>query len=280
MSKTETATLIDRRLFVGGSLAAALLLATPGFAAAIHTDAEGLTAGDVKIPIQGGEIAAYRAFPAKGGPFPTVLVAHDEFGVSEHMQDVVRRLAKLGYFAICPNLYSRQADVSKMTSMMDVMAQVVSKVVDAQILSDLDATVEFAKKSGKADVGRLGITGFSWGGRVVWLYAAHNPKLKAGVSWYGFLGASRDPQGHSAISLAPGIKSPVLGLYAGKDDFIMEYDLESMKLALNKASKSEIVLFPGKPHGFFADTQPTYDATTAADGWNRLTLWFKAHGVG
>ena len=282
MSGVNKSLTADRRQFLTLTLAgAAALVALPSWSAAIVTPADGLTAGDVKVPIQGGEIAAYRAHPANGGPFPTVIVAHDEGGVSPQMQDVCRRLAKMGYFAICPYLFSRNGDVSKM-DMMDVMAQVVSKLKDADILSDVDATVDYAKKSGKADIGKLGITGFSWGGRVVWLYAAHNPKLKAGVSWYGFLGPSRDPAGHSALSLAASIKPAVLGLYAGKDDFIMGSDIDSMKLTLKgaKGNKCDIVTFPTAKHGFFADDKPTYDAATAADGWNRLGLWFKANGVG
>jgi carboxymethylenebutenolidase len=264
---------MNRRHFIVSSLA---LASMPVWAA---TDAAGLVAGDVEVPIQGGKIAAYMAHPDKGGPFPTILVGHDEFGVSEHMKDVVRRLAKLGYYAVCPNLFSRQADVSKMSDIMDVMAQVVSKVIDAQVLSDLDATAEFAKKSGKADLAKLGMTGFSWGGRATWIYAAHNPKMKAGVAWYGFLGAPRDPQGHSAVSLSPTIKQPILGLYAGKDDFIMEYDVETMRNGL-KGTKSEIVVFPGVKHGFFDDAHPaTYDAKTAADGWGRMDTWFHNHGV-
>ena len=279
MSGVNKSVTADRRQFLTLSLAGALALLSPKiWAAAIVTPADGLTVGDVKVPIQGGDIPAFHAFPDKGGPFPTVIVAHDESGVSEHMKDVVRRIAKLGYFAICPNLFSRQADVSRMTDMMDVMSQVVTKVVDAQVLSDLDATVDFAKKSGKADVAKLGMTGFSWGGRATWIYAAHNPKMKAGVAWYGFLGAPRDPQGHSAVSLSPTIKQPILGLYAGKDDFIMEYDVETMRNGL-KGSKSEIVVFPGVKHGFFADDQPTYDAKTAADAWGRMDTWFHNHGV-
>jgi len=272
MNNNELKLSFDRRRFLALSLAVAV---TPVWAA---TDAGGLVAGDVEVPIQGGKIAAYRAFPDKGGPFPTILLGHDEFGVSEAMKDAARRLAKLGYFVICPNLFSRQADVSKMTDMIDVMSQVVTKVVDAQVLSDLDATVDFAKKSGKADVGKLGMAGFSWGGRATWIYAAHNPKMKAGVVWYGYLNAPRDPQGHSAISLASTIKQPILGLYAGKDDFIMGYDVETMKNGL-KGTKSEIVTFPGVKHGFAAEGKPTFDAKTADDGWSRMEIWFHNHGM-
>jgi len=278
MTARDMSFAIDRRRFFSLTLAASLALAAKPLWAAIQTDSAGLVTGDVKVPIQGGEIPAYSAYPDKGGPFPLVLVGHDEFGLSEQIKDVTRRLAKLGYYAICPYLFSRQGDVSKATDVIEVMSTVISKLVDAQILSDLDATVEFAKKSGKGDVGRLGMTGFSWGGRATWIYAAHNPKMKTGVAWYGFLNAPRDPQGHSAVSLAGSIKQPILGLYAGKDDYIMAYDVDSMKLGL-KGSKSEIVSFPGVQHGFFADNKPTYDAKTAADGWNRLEIWLHNNGL-
>jgi carboxymethylenebutenolidase len=269
----------ERRHFLLASLAAGFAFAArPSLAAAIHTDSDGLVAAEVKVPIPGGEIPAYCAYPAKGGPFSTVLVAHELFGLNGYAQDIVRRLAKLGYFAICPNLFSRQADVGKIGSMMDIMATVVSKLVDAQILSDLDSTVAYAKKTGKANVERLGIVGFDWGGRAVWLYAAHNPKLKAGVSWYGFLGAPRDPNGHSAISLAAGIKPPVLGLYAAKDDYIMASDVEMMKASL-KGSKSEIVVFPGVSHGFHDDDRPSFDAKAADDGWQHMRAWLRSNGV-
>jgi carboxymethylenebutenolidase len=265
---------VSRRTLLTTSMAAGLSLAARPLLAAVQTDSAGLVAQEVKIPIKGGEISGYCAYPDKGKQFSTILVAHDVFGVNAHMQDIVRRLAKLGYYAICPDLYSRDGDVSKMTDEIDIMRTVVSKVKDADVLSDLDATVAFAHKSGKADVKKLGITGFGWGGRVVWLYAAHDPKLKAGVSWYGFLNAPRDPAGHSAISLASQIKVPVLGLYAGKDDYIMEADAKEMQNQLAGNKKSEIVIFPGVKHGFFADDQKTYDAKTAADGWDRLKVWF------
>ena len=271
---------LDRRSFLGGSLAAALVLrARPVLAAAIHTDSDGLVAEDVKIPIKGGEITGYCAYPNKGKDFATIVLAHDVFGVSEHMRDVVRRLAKLGYYAICPNLFSRQGDVSKMTDEIDIMRTVVSKIADADILSDLDATVAFIHKSGKGDAKRLGITGFGWGGRVVWVYAAHDPKLRAGVSWYGFLGAPRDPKGLSALALSSQIKSPVLGIYGNKDDYILESDAKTMQNGLAGNKKAEIVILPGAKHGFFADDQKSYDAKTAEDGWNRMTIWFKNNGL-
>ena len=273
---------LGRRQFLATSIAAAATLAAGPVLAApapIHTDADGLIAEEVKIPIKGGEIPGYCAYPAKGKDFSIIIVAHDVFGVNEQTRDVVRRLAKLGYYAIAPYLFSRQGDVSKTTDELDIMRTVVGKIVDADILSDVDSTVAFAKKAGKGDVKKLGITGFGWGGRVVWLYAAHEPKLRAGVSFYGFLQAPRDPQGHAALVLASQIKQPVLGLYGAKDDYIMESDALTMKNGLAGNKKAEIDVFPGVKHGFMADDRASYDPKAAADGWERMTVWFKNNGV-
>jgi carboxymethylenebutenolidase len=269
---------LNRRAFLTTSVAVGFAAAVqPVMAQIVHTDSDGLVAGPVTVPVKDGQIPAYRAYPAKGsGPFPTVIVVHEIFGVHEHIQDVARRFAKLGYFAIVPDLYSRDGDVAKMEKMDDVMA-VVRKTPDGQVLSDLDSTVDYLAKTGSADIGRLGITGFCWGGRVTWLYASHNPKVKAGVAWYGPL-ASTDPQRPSAISLAPTLKVPVLGLYAGKDGHITADDVTAMKEAL-KGGKSEIVVYPDADHGFNADYRPSYNKQAAEDGWKRLQAWFKANGV-
>src|SRR5262249_51030425 len=179
---------LSRRGFVVTSLATGFALATrPVSAQTITTDTKGLEAGEVKVPVADGAIPAYRAMPDKGGPFPTVLVVQEIFGVHEHIKDIARRFAKLGYFAIAPELYARQGDVSGMENIQEIISKVVSKVPDAQVMSDLDAAVTYAKGTGKAATDKLGVTGFCWGGRIVWLYAAHNPNLKAGVAWYGRL---------------------------------------------------------------------------------------------
>jgi len=269
---------LGRRAFLTTSVAVGFAAAVqPVMAQVIHTDSEGIVAGQVTVPVKDGQIPAYRAYPAKGtAPFPTVIVVHEIFGVHEHIQDVARRFAKLGYYAIVPDLYSRDGDVAKMEKIDDIMT-VVRKTPDAQVLSDLDSTVEFLGKTGQADTNRLGITGFCWGGRVTWLYSAHNPKVKAGVAWYGPL-TSSDPARASAISLAPTLKTPVLGLYAGKDGHITQDDVAAMRTAL-KGSKSEIVVYPDADHGFHADYRPTYDKQAADDGWKRLREWFKANGV-
>jgi carboxymethylenebutenolidase len=274
-------TQITRRAFVVGSLAAGFALAvTPVSAETITTDSNGLIAGEVKVPVQGGEIPAYRAMPASGGPFPTVLVVQEIFGVHEHIKDICRRLAKLGYFAVAPALYAREGDVSKLSDIQEIM-KVVAKVPDDQVAADLDATVAWAKSTGKADTTKLGITGFCWGGRQVWLYAAHNPSVKAGVAWYGPLQIpTSELRPHNAIDLAKEIDVPVLGLYGGADAGISVAQIEQMRAALKAAGKpSEIVVYPDTPHGFNADYRPSYRPEAAKDSWKRMRDWFAAHGV-
>src|SRR5688572_17625510 len=222
---------IDRRDFAVTTLAAGFALATrPVAADTITTDDRGLTAGEVKIPVKDGTVPTYRACPDKGGPFPTVLVVQEIFGVHEHIKDICRRLAKVGYLAVAPELYARQGDVSKLER--DEIFKVVAKVPDAQVMADLDAAVAWAKKDGKGDTSKLGITGFCWGGRVVWLYAAHSKNLKAGVAWYGRLsgaGKATELQPKYPIDLAAEIKAPVLGLYGEKDTGIPVKDVEAMR---------------------------------------------------
>ena len=261
-----------------------------GFAAAalpvradtvITTRAEGLTAGEVKIPVPDGEIPAYRAMPATGGPFPVVLVVQEIFGVHEHIKDVCRRFAQQGYCAIAPELYARQGDVSQLTDYREIFAQVVSKVPDAQVMSDLDAAVAWAAKQGVGDAARVGVTGFCWGGRITWLYAAHNPKLKAGVAWYGRLvGEANELQPKYPLDVAADLKAPVLGLYGEKDQGIPLEDVEKMRAALAAAKQpSEIVVFAAAPHGFHADYRPSYRAAEAKDAWAQCLAWFRRHGV-
>ena len=271
----------SRRGFVCTTLASGFALAVqPVSAETITTDSEGLTAGEVKIPVKDGEIPAYRAMPAKGESFPTVLVVQEIFGVHEHIKDICRRFAKLGYLAVAPELYARQGDVSKLTDFQEIISKVVSKVPDAQVMSDLDAAVAWAKKN-KGDTAKLGVTGFCWGGRIVWLYAAHNPDLKAGVAWYGRLtGMTNDLQPKYPLEIVEELKAPVLGLYGGADQGIPNDTVEKMKQALKEAKKpSEIVLYPDTPHGFHADYRPSYREKEAKDGWKRLLEWFKKHGV-
>ena len=277
LPKTE----FTRREFVVTSLAAGFALAVqPVTAQTITTDTTGLAAGEVKIRVADGEIPAYRAMPEKGGPFPVVLVVQEIFGVHEHIKDICRRFGKLGYLAVAPELYARQGDVSKM-NINEIVSQVVPKVSDAQVMSDLDAAAAWAEKSGKGDTSRLGITGFCWGGRIVWLYAAHNPKLKAGVAWYGRLvGQTDELHPKNPIDLAASLKCQVLGLYGGQDQGIPVETIEQMRRALKAAGNpSEIVVYPDAPHGFHADYRPSYRPEAAQDGWRRLQEWFKKYGV-
>ncbi len=231
--------------------------------------------------MQGGELPAYRAVPEGTEKRPVVLVVQEIFGVHEHIRDVCRRLAKAGYFAIAPELYARQGDVSKMTDVQQIVSSVVSKVPDAQVMADLDTTADWADKSGRADVGKLGMTGFCWGGRITWLYSAHSTRLKAGVAWYGRLNSDSDPlHPKSPLDLVKELKAPVLGLYGEADTGIPMKDVEEMRKALKAAdSKSEIVVYPGAPHGFFADYRPSYKADDATDGWKRMLAWFGRYGV-
>jgi carboxymethylenebutenolidase len=272
---------VSRRQFVVTALSAGFAAAVqPVTAQTITTDAAGLTAGEVKIPVKDGEIPAYRAMPASGGSFPIVLVVQEIFGVHEHIKDICRRFAKLGYLAIAPELYARQGDVSKIASINEIMSGVVSKVPDAQVMSDLDAAASWAGKN-KGNPGKLAITGFCWGGRIVWLYASHNPKLRAGTAWYGRLvGQGTELQPKNPIDLVAELKAPVLGLYGGSDQGIPVDTVEQMRAALKQAGKPcEIVLYPDTPHGFHADYRPSYRKEQAQDGWKRLLEWFKKNGV-
>jgi carboxymethylenebutenolidase len=202
--------------------------------------------------------------------------------VHEHIRDLCRRFAKAGYVAVAPELYARQGDVSKISDWKQIFSEVVSKVPDAQVLSDLDATLRWAGKSSSGDVKRAAVTGFCWGGRIVWLYAAHNPKLKAGVAWYGRLsGQPTELQPKYPLDVVAQLKAPVLGLYGGKDQGIPLEDVEKMRTALSAAKNpSEIVVFPDAPHGFLADYRPSYRPAEAADGWAQCLAWFRQHGVG
>lgn len=271
-----------RRQFVVTTLAAGFALAVQPISAqtAITTDAKGLIAGEVKIKTKDGEMPAYRAMPEAGKSFPVVLVVQEIFGVHEHIKDICRRFAKLGYLAVAPELYARQGDVSKIDNIQDVVTKVVSKVPDEQVMSDLDATVAWANDS-NGNINKVAITGFCWGGRIVWLYSAHSTKVKAGVAWYGRLvGNASELQPKYPIDVVADLKAPVLGLYGGDDQGIPVDTIEKMREALKKNSNtSEIIVYPKTPHGFHADYRPSYRKEEAQDGWKRLQEWFKSHGV-
>ena len=273
---------VDRRTFVVSSLSAGFALSVlPVSAQTITTSAEGLVAGEVKVPVNDGDIPAYRAMPATGSNFPVVLVVQEIFGVHEHIKDVCRRIAKAGFFAIAPELYARQGDPSKYTDIPKIVSDIVTKVPDAQVMRDLDACVAFAKATGKADTARLGITGFCWGGRIVHVYAAHNPNVRAAVAWYGPTARAYHAGDKTPLDVAPQIKAAVLGLYGGADGGIPNDTVEKMFAALKAAgnTKSAYTIYPDTPHAFNADYRPSYRKAAAEEGWQLALQWFKTHGV-
>jgi carboxymethylenebutenolidase len=271
----------SRRGFVMTSLITGFALsAGPISAQTITTDTSGLTAGEVKVPAKDGEMPAYRAMPDKGGPFPTVLVIQEVFGVHEHIKDLCRRLAKAGYFAIAPELYARQGDPSKYTDTQKLVAEVVVKVPTDQVMSDLDATAAYAKSSGKADTAKLAVTGFCWGGFATWMYAAHNPNLKAAAAWYGSDRKISELQQKNPADIAGQVKCPVLAFYGGQDQSIPKETIEKRQEACKAAGKTcEVKIYPDAPHGFNADYRPSYRADDAKDAWNRMLAWFKQYGA-
>ena len=246
----------------------------------IRTDATGLVSGTILVKIGGQDVPVYAAQPEGKTGLPVILVISEIFGVHEHIADMARRFAKQGYLALAPDLFVRQGDATKAPSMPELMKNIVGKTPDAQVMSDLDAIVAWARQNG-GDTARLGITGFCWGGRITWLYAAHNPAVKAGVAWYGRLvGESTAITPQHPVDLAPTLTVPVLGLYGGKDTGIPQESIEKMKAALAKgASKSEFVVYPDSGHAFNADYRPSYVAADAKEGYARCLAWFKANGV-
>ena len=269
------------RTAVGTGFAAAVL---PVTAQTIKTDSAGLTVSEVTIPVGDLKMPAYRAMPANAaGKLPVVLVVSEIFGVHEHIADVARRFAKLGYLAIAPELFVRQGDAGSYGEIGKLMAEVVSKVPDAQVMGDLDACAAWAAANG-GDPQRVGITGFCWGGRITWLYAAHSNKVKAAVAWYGRLVGPTDPLNPAQpIELVSKLNAPVLGLYGGEDQGIPVSSVEQMKAALINGSaaarKAQFVVYPGAQHAFHADYRPSYNKDSAQDGWKRCVAWFKANGV-
>jgi carboxymethylenebutenolidase len=246
----------------------------------IKTDTAGLSAGTVNLDVNGQAVPAYYAQPAGKSNLPVILVVSEIFGVHEHIADVARRFAKHGYLAIAPDLFVRQGDATKVPNIADLMKNIISKTPDAQVMEDLDAAVAWAKQHG-GNIDKLGITGFCWGGRITWLYSAHNPHVKAGVAWYGRLvGDSTPITPKHPIDIAPTLKVPVLGLYGAKDTGIPLESVEKMKAALAKgSSKSTFVVYPDAGHAFHADYRPSYVEADAKDGFARALAWFKEHGV-
>jgi Dienelactone hydrolase and related enzymes len=274
---------LNRRGFLVTSLAAGFAAAAGPVSAqtVIKTDANGLQAGEVRIPVEGGSIPAYRAMPEGKSGVPVILVVQEIFGVHEYIQDVCRRFAKEGYMAVAPELFVRQGDPKRYTEIPRLLSEVVNKVPDKQVMADLDATVAWAGQNG-GNVNRLGINGFCWGGRIAWLYAAHNPRLKAGVAWYGRLvGDTDELHPRNPVDLAADINAPVLGLYGETDNGIPLNTIDRMKVGLaggsEAAKNSEFFIFPGAGHAFHADNRPSYREEAAKEGWSKAVSWFQKY---
>jgi carboxymethylenebutenolidase len=273
---------ITRRAFVKTGITAGFALAVQPIAAwAVSTDTKGLEAGSIQVPIGSEKMPAYWARPAGKKNLPVIVVVHEIFGVHEHIQDVCRRLAKDGFLAIAPDLFFRQGDATKIKDVSEVISKIVSKTPMDKVLTDIDATVAFAGASGFADIKKLSITGFCWGGRTTWLYAAKNPAVKAGVAFYGPLVGAQPPMTPQApVDIAADLKVPILGLYGGKDGHITPEAVEQMRMALKKGhSGSEIKVYGDAEHGFFADYRPSYNKADANDAYKRLKGWLKTHGA-
>ncbi len=269
------------RTSVGAGFAAAVLPVEAQ--TQVKTSSDGLTVGEVTINVGDFKMPAYRAMPAAKSKLPVVLVVSEIFGVHEYIADVARRFARQGFLAIAPELFVRQGDAGSYGEIAKLMSEVVSQVPDAQAMGDLDACVAWAGANG-GDTSRLGVTGFCWGGRITWLYSAHNPGVKAGVAWYGKLvGETNALQTSHPVNAVANLKAPVLGLYGEKDTGIPLDTVEKMMAALAAGSaaakKSEFVIYPDAPHAFHADYRPSYRKDAADDGWKRCLAWFKTHGV-
>ncbi|MFC5476235.1 dienelactone hydrolase family protein [Paraherbaspirillum soli] len=282
VAKTSWSDDLDRRTFLKATLGTGFAAAVMPVSAQslIKTDTAGLTAGAVEVEVNGLSVPIYRAQPEGKRNLPVILVVSEIFGVHEHIADIARRFAKLGYLAIAPDLFIRQGNPAAFASIPELLKTVISQVPDDQVLGDLDACVAWTKDNG-GNVDKLGITGFCWGGRIAWLYAAHNPKVKAAVAWYGRLvGEKSALNPKQPIDIAATLKVPVLGLYGGKDDGIPQETVKQMKDALAKgSSKSEFVVYPNSGHAFNADYRPSYVEADAKDGWMRTLARFKKYGV-
>lgn len=283
------APVLDRReffvtsIFAAGTFAAAVMPISAQ--TKITTNSDGLVAGEVRIPVSDGQIPAYRAMPdKKGKKFPVVMVVHEIFGVHEWIQDVCRRFAKEGYMAVAPALYARQGDVKELKDPRELNRQIYSQIPDTQSMSDLDATVAWAAKNG-GNTKKLSITGFCWGGRIVWLYAAHNPNVDAGAAWYGRLAPTANSPVNAAqpttpVDYAKDLKVPVIGFYGGLDTGIPLDSVQRMQDELKKGkSGSEIVVYPNAKHGFHADYRESYNKEASQDAWSKLLEWFRNHGA-
>ncbi|MHA4869612.1 dienelactone hydrolase family protein [Duganella sp. PWIR1] len=282
LGKTSLSDGVDRRDFLKVALGTGFAAATLPVSAqnVIKTDTAGLTAGTITINVAGQNVPVYRAQPEGKTNLPVVLVISEIFGVHEHIADVARRFAKQGYLALAPDLFIRQGDPTKVASIADLQRDIIAKTPDAQVFTDLDAVVAWAKaNNGNGD--KLAITGFCWGGRITWLYAAHNPSIKAGVAWYGRLKGDLNANfPRHPIDVAGTLTVPVLGLYGAKDTGIPLETVDIMKASLAQGpNKSTFVIYPNSGHAFHADYRPSYNEADAKDGWGRTLAWFKQNGV-
>lgn len=254
--------------------------ASPHAPTAVHTSEESILTGETSIPTQGDNMPAWHARPQKAnGPLPVVIVVQEIFGVHEHIRDICRRLAQEGYLAVAPELYFRQGDPNDYSDVPTLFKELVSKVPDAQVLADLDHVANWAARNG-GDAHRLLLTGFCWGGRIAWLYAAHNPQLKAAVAWYGKLVGDKTLNSPKhPVDIATDLNAPVLGLYGAQDGSIPPDTVETMRHALRAANaEAEIVVYPDAGHAFNADYRPSYHEESAKDGWQRMLAWFAQYG--
>ena len=272
--------LARRGMMMTGLISGFTLATTRVEAQVIHTDAAGLDAGEIRIPTSEGELPGYYARPSGAGPFPTVLVIEEIFGVHEYIKDTCRRLAKVGYLAVAPELYARIGDLSEMTDVSAIIRDVINKAPDGRLMQDLDSAAAWAAGN-QGDPARLAVTGFCRGGRDVWMYDAHNPALKAAVAWYGPIKGQPSPiQPTNPGDIAGDIHAPLLGMYGGQDSGIAVADVQAAAAKAKAAGKTvDIVVFPDAPHGFHADYRPSYRKVDAEDGWGRMLAWFKRYGV-
>ncbi|MRW91745.1 carboxymethylenebutenolidase [Duganella sp. FT80W] len=282
LGKTGVSEGVDRRDFLKAAIGTGFAAAALPVAAqtVIKTDTAGLTAGVIQINVNGQNVPVYRAQPEGKTNLPVILVISEIFGLHEHIADVARRFAKQGYLALAPDLFIRQGDPTRVTSIAELQKGIIANTPDAQVFTDLDAVVAWAKANG-GNADKIAITGFCWGGRITWLYAAHNPSIKAGVAWYGRLMGDSTPNfPRHPIDVAGTLTVPVLGLYGGKDTGISQESIEVMKAALAKGpNKSTFVIYPNSGHAFHADYRASYVEADAKDGWGRTLAWFRQNGV-
>ena len=269
---------VSRRTFIAAAIGAGFAVAAdPVLGQAIKTPMDGLEGGDFKV----GDIPAYYAVRKGGGRRPVVIVIPEIFGMHEYQKDMCRRLAKAGYFGASLDPFFRFGDLSKVSDIKQVIAS-ANKLTDEQAFADLDALLAWAEKHKRANAGKLGITGMCRGGRMVWMYTAHQKKVDAAVAWYGSLMPIPPAMPLGPLNVTDRIHAPVLGLYGGADQGIPLAHVERLRaglLAFGKDKQSPIHVYPEAGHAFHADYRPSYRKAEAEDGWKRMLAWFKKHGV-